>query len=294
MEKALHSFVFYLHNVKKVSENTIQSYQQDLRGLIDFLHHKKVKDMSHVTRTHLNGYLLYLEGQRFTAATIARKIASVRSFYHFLYREGWVQEDFSEMLHAPRVEKKLPEILTQEQVEKLLEAPRGTEPKQLRDKAMLELLYATGIRVTELVSLKLSDINLPMGFLVCGEGDRERVVPFGAQAKMALLAYAAGARNELVKDNGEKTLFVNCSGKPMSRQGFWKLVKYYAEEAGIGQDITPHTLRHSFAAHLVENGADLCSVQEMMGHSDISSTKIYANVDHSRIREVYRRAHPRK
>lgn len=294
MEKAVHSFVLYLHNVKKVSENTIQSYQQDLRGLIDFLHHNNVKDMDHVTQPHLYDYLLYLEGQKFTAATIARKIASVRSFYHFLYREGWVQEDLSEMLHAPHVEKKMPEILTQEQVEKLLEAPRGKEPKQLRDKAMLELLYATGIRVTELVSLKLSDINLPMGFLVCGEGDRERVVPFGGQAKMALLAYAAGARDEMVRDSGEKALFVNCNGKPMSRQGFWKLVKYYAREAGIDQDITPHTLRHSFAAHLVGNGADLRSVQEMMGHSYISSTKIYAGADHRRIREVYRMAHPRK
>lgn len=294
MEKAVHSFILYLHNVKKVSENTIQSYQQDLRGLIDFLHHKNVKDIAHVTKTDLYGYLLYLERKKFTAATIARKIASVRSFYHFLYREGWVQEDLSEGVHAPHVEKKMPEIMTREQVESLLEAPRGTEPKQLRDKAMLELLYATGIRVTELVTLKLSDVNLPMGFLVCGEGDRERVVPFGGQAKMALLAYAAGARDILVRDGGEKALFVNCNGKPMSRQSVWKLVKHYAEEAGIEQDITPHTLRHSFAAHLVGNGADLRSVQEMMGHSDILSTQRYADADHRRIREVYRKAHPRK
>lgn len=180
-----------------------------------------------------------------------------------------------------------------DEVVRLLEQPSGESAKEIRDKAMLELLYATGIRVTELITLKLGDVNLQMGYIVCRDASKERVIPFGNEAKNALLRYLQETRASMIEDQDSDYLFVNCSGQPMSRQGFWKLIKYYAKKAGIVADITPHTLRHSFAAHLVENGADLRSVQEMLGHSDISTTQIYANMNHNRIREVYAKTHPR-
>ena len=176
---------------------------------------------------------------------------------------------------------------------RLLEQPKSSSEKEVRDKAMLELLYATGIRVTELISLKISDVNLSVGFILCRDAHKERIIPFGKEAKKALKEYIENVRSKMMEDETSDILFVNCSGKPMSRQGFWKIVKFYAKRAGITSDITPHTLRHSFAAHLVENGADLKSVQEMLGHSDISTTHIYANINHNRLREVYAKAHPR-
>ena len=187
----------------------------------------------------------------------------------------------------------MPEILSTDEVNRLLDEPTGNSPKDLRDKAMLELLYATGIRVSELINLKVTDINLQVGYLICRDAKKERVIPFGAPAKRALTDYLKNSREVMVSDGGCDVLFVNCSGQPMSRQGFWRLVKYYARKAGITSDITPHTLRHSFAAHLVENGADLRSVQEMLGHSDISTTQIYANMSQNKLREVYAKNFPR-
>lgn len=283
----------YLHNVRKMAENTRLSYQRDLNKLQAFLKDMGITKVEDISRTNLNSYVLYLEKNHFAPATISRNIASVKAFYHFLFREHLVKEDISEELRAPKVEKKLPEIMTVSEVDRLLAQPAGESAKELRDKAMLELLYATGIRVSELVSLKLTDLNLKMGFVMCRDNERERVIPFGNTARNALMAYLEQARSALVWKEEEDTLFVNCSGQPMSRQGFWKLLKTYAAKAGIASEITPHTLRHSFAAHLVENGADLHSVQEMLGHSDISTTQIYANMNHNRIREVYAKAHPR-
>ena len=202
-------------------------------------------------------------------------------------------EDLSEQLKAPKIEKKVPEIMSPEEVIRLLEQPTGDTPKEIRDKAMLELLYATGIRVTELIALRISDVNMQLGVILCGDRTKERIIPFGAAARNALARYLEGTRDAMLENKTSDVLFANCSGQPMSRQGFWKLIKYYAKKAGIKADITPHTLRHSFAAHLVENGADLRSVQEMLGHSDISTTQIYANMNHSHIREVYAKAHPR-
>lgn len=293
MEREIETFITYLHNVKKKSENTRMSYRRDLYKLKDFLEERDVKKVQDISQTNLNSYVLYLEKNHFAPATISRNIASIKAFYHFLFREHIVNEDISEILKAPKLEKKLPEIMTVADVDKLLSQPAGNTPKELRDKAMLELLYATGIRVSELISLKLSDVNLKMGFVVCNDNGRERVIPFGNTARNALLAYLEHARDTMILHDEEEILFVNCSGKPMSRQGFWKLLKAYAAKAGIAYEITPHTLRHSFAAHLVENGADLHSVQEMLGHSDISTTQIYANKNHNRIREVYAKAHPR-
>lgn len=217
----------------------------------------------------------------------------MKAFYHYMEKEHKVSEDPSEQLRAPRIEKKMPTILTQEEVTRLLEQPGGASPKELRDTAMLELLYATGIRVSELISLKVSDVNLAMEYLTCSDSHKERIIPFGGIAKKALSRYLELGRPKLVGDEQEEWLFTNCSGQQMSRQGFWKLIKSYGKKAGIEAEITPHMLRHSFAAHMVGNGADLKSVQEMLGHSDISTTQVYAQIGHRRMREVYVNAHPR-
>lgn len=293
MEKYIDSFITYLHNVKKMSENTELSYRRDLKKVVDYLKEQGVTDIKKVTSTNLTGYVMYLEKNNFSAATISRNIASLKAFYHYLVKEGIVEADVAEDLKAPKIEKKIPEILSMDEVVRLLEQPSGESSKDIRDKAMLELLYATGIRVTELITLKTEDVNLNMGYISCKDASKERVIPFGNEAKKALTKYLNGTREAMLVDPNSEYLFANCSGQPMSRQGFWKLIKYYAKKAGINADITPHTLRHSFAAHLVENGADLRSVQEMLGHSDISTTQIYAHMNHSHIKEVYAKAHPR-
>lgn len=293
MEEYINGFMTYLHNVKKMSENTELSYRRDLNKVVTYLAEQGITDINKVTATNLTGYVMYLEKNKFSAATISRNIASLKAFYHYMVKEGIVSEDVATDLHAPKIEKKIPEILSMDEVVRLLEQPSGESSKDVRDKAMLELLYATGIRVTELITLKTDDVNLNMGYIVCKDANKERVIPFGNEAKKALTNYLSGTRDAMLADPNSEYLFANCSGQPMSRQGFWKLIKYYAKKAGIVADITPHTLRHSFAAHLVENGADLRSVQEMLGHSDISTTQIYAHMNHSHIKEVYAKAHPR-
>ncbi len=294
METEINLFMVYLHNIKKTSENTEMSYRRDLVKVKNFMQEQGIEDVKKITSTNLNSYILYLEKNQFSAATISRNIASLKAFYHYMCKEGMVMEDVAETLHAPKIEKKVPEVLSTDEVVRLLEQPSGNSPKEIRDKAMLELLYATGIRVTELITLKISDINMQMGYIVCRDNGKERIIPFGNAAKNALQHYLEGTRQVMVADAESEYLFTNCSGQPMSRQGFWKLIKYYARKAGIVSDITPHTLRHSFAAHLVENGADLRSVQEMLGHSDISTTQIYMNMNRNRLREVYAKAHPRR
>ncbi|MCR4585429.1 MAG: site-specific tyrosine recombinase XerD [Lachnospiraceae bacterium] len=291
--KETEEFITYLREVKKTSRNTELSYKRDLVKLENYLAGQGISDVTRVSVTTLQSYILYMERSGFASATVSRNIASIKAFFHFLFRKGYIKEDISEDLKAPKIEKKLPEILTTEEVNRLLEQPRGASPKDLRDRAMLELLYATGIRVSELISLNMSDVNLQVGYIMCRDARKERVVPFGAPAKRALGEYIKNARPMMIADQTSDVLFTNCSGQPMSRQGFWKLVKYYARKAGITSDITPHTLRHSFAAHLVENGADLRSVQEMLGHSDISTTQIYANMSQNRLREVYAKNFPR-
>lgn len=293
MEQEILDFIAYLHRVKKTSQNTELSYKRDLTKLCGYLKGQEIASVEKITATNLNSYILYLEGRGFAAATISRNIASMKAFFFYLYKNGIMKNDVAELLKAPKIEKRLPEILTMEEVERLLELPCSENPKTLRDKAMMELLYATGIRVSELLSLSISDVNLAMSFIICKEGIKERTIPYGGKAKKALMRYLDGPRDSLLGENRTSVLFTNCSGKPMSRQGFWKLLKSYAKKAGIDKDITPHTLRHSFAAHLVQNGADLHSVQEMLGHSDISTTQIYMQMKNSRLREVYEKAHPR-
>lgn len=293
MEERIQAFAVYLHNVKETSHNTELSYQRDLYKMADFLRGQGITKAEDITAVSLYAYVGFLEQENFKAATISRNIASVKAFCHYLLREGIIRADVSENLKAPRVEKKAPGILNMEEVEKLLEQPGHENPKEIRDRAMLELLYATGIRVSELIGLQLTDVNMQMGFIICHDRNKERAVPFGSKAREALTEYFFKARSRMIHEPEEQNLFVNCSGNPMSRQGFWKLIKNYAQKAGIAEEITPHTLRHSFAAHLVANGADLRSVQEMLGHSDISTTQIYATLNHNHIREVYAKSHPR-
>ena len=293
MEREVQEYISYLHNVKHTSNNTEMSYKRDLLKVCHFMQERGINSAAAVKEQDLKAYIHVLEEQKLAAATVSRNIASIKAFFLYLFSEGKIQNDAALCLKAPKIEKKMPEILTMGEVSALLEQANGDSPKEIRDKAMLELLYATGIRVTELISLKVSDVNLPMHFIMCRDPHKERMIPFGTQAHDALERYLGGVRAEMVEDKSSEILFANCSGKPMSRQGFWKLIKFYAKKAGITADITPHTLRHSFAAHLVENGADLKSVQAMLGHSDISTTQIYANMNHNRIREVYAKAHPR-
>ena len=294
MEREIQGFISYLHNVKQTSYNTELSYKRDLAKVCHFMAQRGITSVAAVKTDDLKDYIKDLESQKLAAATVSRNIASIKGLFQYLYSQGMLSEDISYQLKAPKIEKKIPEILTMDEVEALLEQTDGDLPKEIRDKAMLELLYATGIRVTELITLKISDVNLSMGVIMCKDAHKERMIPFGNKAKIALTRYLDGVREEMVEDKSSDVLFAYCSGKPMSRQGFWKLIKHYAKKAGITADITPHTLRHSFAAHLVENGADLKSVQEMLGHSDISTTQIYANMNHNRIREVYAKAHPRR
>ena len=293
MQKEIDSFVSYLHNIKKASTNTQLSYQRDLKKFMSFCESRGITSVKELTAKELEAYVDVMGEEQFKPATVSRNIASIKAWIHFLLGEGIIAEDISSSLKVPKIEKKIPEIMTMNEVVALLEQPAKDNPKEIRDKAMLELLYATGIRVTELITLRIEDLNLQMNYIICKDGSRERMIPFGPKARAALLRYIESVREEMLEDEKSNILFVNCSGKAMSRQGFWKLIKHYSKKAGITTDITPHTLRHSFAAHLVENGADLRSVQEMLGHSDISTTQIYANMNQNRVREVYKRAHPR-
>lgn len=293
METEIQKFILYLHNIKNTSKNTELSYRRDILKFRKYFAGLGIEDVALISENRLKEYIDFLENSKLSAATVSRNIASIKAYYHYLEEKGVINKDISDVLKAPKIEKKLPDILSAEEVVKLLEQPKGRTEKEVRDKAMLELLYATGIRVTELITLKISDVNLSVGFILCRDAHKERIIPFGKEAKKAMKEYIENVRGKMMEDDSSDILFVNCSGKAMSRQGFWKIVKFYAKRAGITSDITPHTLRHSFAAHLVENGADLKSVQEMLGHSDISTTHIYANINHNRLREVYAKAHPR-
>ena len=293
MTQDIQNFIQYLHQEKQTSENTEVSYARDLKKMSQYLATQGILHTGEVTATALNSYVLFLEREGRKPATISRNIASIKAFYHYMEKNCLLVSDPSELLKAPRIEKKMPTILSTEEVTRLLEQPCGNTSKEMRDRAMLELLYATGIRVSELISLKVSDVNLHMEYLTCTDVHKERIIPFGTVAKEALRVYIEQGRPKLTKGQKTEWLFTNCSGDAMSRQGFWKLIKNYGKKAGIKAEITPHMLRHSFAAHMISNGADLKSVQEMLGHSDISTTQIYAQMSQGRIREVYLKAHPR-
>lgn len=269
-------FEQYLREVKQASENTVQSYRRDLMQMITYLEEKGIREAAKVTKTSLHGYILHMEEQGKAATTISRMMAAIKAFFNYECMQARIRRNPAESLHAPKVEKKAPVILSVDQVSALLAQPSGQTPKEIRDKAMLALLYATGIRVSELIGIQMEDINMNIGFLVCRDGERERTIPFGRSAKAALEEYLEHARNELLRGKGSDYFFVNCTGGAMSRQVFWKIIKYYGEKAGIEEDITPHTLRHSFAAHLIARGADMRAVQTILGHSDMATTQMYA------------------
>lgn len=293
MNAYVEEYTSFMTNVRHKSLNTVESYRRDVAQYITYLESSGVSDVSSATKTTVLTYLLSLQKMGKASSTVSRTLASLRSFYLFMLQNGVVSSNPTLNLEAPHVEKKVPQILEGAEVERLLAEPDTTDNKGVRDKAMLELLYATGIRVSELINLDLTDVNIPMSFIRCRGGKKERIIPMGGKAKEALENYIKNVRGCMVKDENENALFVNCSGSRLSRQGFWKLIKYYQREAGINTEITPHTLRHSFAAHLFENGADLRSIQEMMGHADISSTQVYSKMISSKLREVYAKAHPR-
>lgn len=293
MNTYVKEYTSFMTDIRHKSLNTVESYKRDVTQYISYLDGTGVTDISSTTKTTVLSYLLYLQKEGRASSTVSRTLASLRSYYLFMMQNGVVKSNPTSNLEAPHVEKKIPKILSGEEVELLLEQPKNCDNKGIRDKAMLELLYATGIRVSELINLDVSDVNVPMSFVRCKGGKKERIIPMGHQEKDALENYINNVRKYMVKDENETALFVNCSGARLSRQGFWKLIKYYQHIAGIETDITPHTLRHSFAAHLLENGADLHSIQEMMGHADISSTQVYSRMMNSKIKDVYAKAHPR-
>lgn len=294
MDMLIDHFTHFLAVEKGLSANTLESYQRDLVMYVSYLREAGVKEIQDSSRTHIIGYLMSLQQKGRATATLSRNMASIRAFYQFLVRDKWMNNDPSIHLETPKIEKRLPKVLSVDEVERLLEGPDMTNPAGIRDKAMLELLYATGIRVSELVNLQISDVNLEMGFLKCmGKGSKERIIPLGRIAIEVVLKYMQAGRPRLMKASSEHALFLNHLGKKITRQGFWKIIKKYAQKAGVRIEITPHTLRHSFATHLLENGADLRSVQEMLGHADISTTQIYTHITRSRIKDVYAKTHPR-
>ncbi len=293
MEVQVENFINFLERDKRLSLNTLQSYRRDIEQYTTYLREINATNISATNKTTVIAYLLHLQKKGRATSTISRNLASIRSFYQFLHKNKIIDLDPTSELESPKVEKKLPQILSTQEVELLLDQPKCLDLKGIRDKAMLELLYATGIRVSELISLNLTDINLELGFIKCNKGTRERSIPIGSISIAAVNEYLLKSRNFLIQDANEEALFVNVNGKRLTRQGFWKIIKHYKNQANINKDITPHTLRHSFAAHLLENGADLRSIQEMLGHSDISSTQIYAQIAKNKIKEIYKKTHPR-
>jgi len=283
----------YLTNVKNASQNTLSSYMRDVRQYAGYFSSHFEGEMIHSTTAMISEYVDYLFGIGKSIATINRTLASLRSFFSYFSSEGDIASSPVTFVHYEKKEKKLPQILTNKEVDLLLRQPNCSDPKGIRDKAMLELLYASGIRVSELISLNLNDVNLTGEFVRCNNGKKTRIIPIYPDAVKALSHYIKMIRGNMISSSTENALFVNIAGERMSRQGFWKIIKTYQKQAKIEKDITPHTLRHSFAAHLLENGADLESIQQMLGHSDISSTQVYVQIVKSNLKNVYMRAHPK-
>lgn len=295
MEENITSFLYYLEHIKGASSNTVQSYERDLKYLEIYLQNEDKGKISQLKEVDIEAYLEDLKFHHKSAATVSRTLAAIRAFYQYLVKEQKLDDNPAKRIALPKIEKKAPRILTQEQIACLLEQPNRKDTKGIRDRAMLELLYATGIRVTELISLKVTDINLQQGYIMCRDAQKERTIPIGKTAVLSLQIYLGEVRHILLRDSEDKTLFVNCNGYPMTRQGFWKILKNYAHIAHIKGEITPHMLRHSFAAHLVQNGANLKSVQQMLGHSDISTTQVYMHLNKETevLMDVYQKSHPR-
>lgn len=294
MEGYVSAFINYLAIERGLAKNTLESYGRDLKQFQKYMNNLNLEVVKDSNKNVIEQYLENLHSKGRAVSTISRNIAAIKAFYQYLVKENYLENDPSQSLDTPKVEKKLPKTLSIHEVEELLKQPDIKLSGGIRDKAMLELLYATGIRVSELIALNISDINLDMGYIKCyGKGSKDRIVPLGSIAVKAVHDYIIKGRMKVVRTYDEPALFINHHGGRLTRQGFWKIIKKYAQEAGITKDITPHTLRHSFATHLLENGADLRSVQEMLGHADISTTQLYTQIIKNPLKEVYDKAHPR-
>ena len=292
MEKDIKNFLEFIKSDKKLSKNTLESYQRDILQYQEYLEEKK-RNYKEVNNENVLGYLDYLKGLDKKASTISRHLASIRLFYQYLLKNKIVKEDPTKGIQSPKIEKKAPSVLSSQEVSLLLEQPNGEGLKSIRDKAMLEVAYATGMRVTEIISLNVSDIDIESSLVTCKNENKQRIIPLGKLSLSALKEYMTIARPNMIKDDNETALFVNVNGKRLTRQGFWKIIKFYKEQAHITKDITPHVLRHSFATHLLQNGADLKSIQTMLGHSDISSTQVYMQFQDDSLKNIYNKAHPR-
>lgn len=284
----------YLTKIKQASVNTVFSYLRDIRQFSAWLQLTKGVSVDVATQVNISDYLTHLELEGRSKSTVSRSLASLKNFYGYVVSSGFLEESpVTVDIHVERGEKKLPQILTGKEVELLLAQPACVDPKGFRDKAMLEVMYATGIRVSELIDLDVGNVNVDLGVIKCSGSKKTRLIPLYPAALKALTVYINEIRDSMLADPEEQALFVNIGGARMSRQGFWKILKHYQQTAHIEKDITPHTLRHSFAVHLLENGADLNSVQELMGHSDISSTQMYANLINNKLKTVYEKCHPK-
>lgn len=283
----------YLSKVKQASDNTIASYMRDIRQFSDWLCSAENVDVIDATQLNISRYLAHLESDGKSGATVSRSLASLKNFYAYVVSSGFLEKTPITDIRIKRGEKKLPNILTGREIELLLAQPVCVDAKGYRDKAMLEVMYATGIRVSELIELDVEDVNVDQGIIKCNSLKKSRIIPLYPAALRALSVYLRDIRESMVSSKDEHALFVNINGARMSRQGFWKILKHYQETAHIDKEITPHTLRHSFAVHLLENGADLISLQELMGHSDISSTQLYTHMLNGNIKRVYEKCHPK-
>ncbi len=295
MQAQVEEFLHFLTVEKRYSVHTIAAYRNDLAQLLDFLTSGNVSSWSAVSRTHILDYLMYLKTREYVPSTIGRKVAAVKSFFHFLVADGVLQDNPTVAVDAPPVNKRLPHPLSLEEMARLLAQPaRSQTPKGLRDRALLELMYATGLRAGEVIALKVDAVDLEAGTVRClGKGNKERILPLYERAREALRDYLEKGRTRLLQGRNEQALFVNRQGRPLTRQGLWLLIKEYAEAAGITGEVTPHTLRHSFATHLLDGGAGLREVQQLLGHANISTTQIYTKVSTRRKRETYDQTHPR-
>ena len=292
MERQLKYFFDFLENDKKLSDNTLQSYKRDLKQFKRYVEACEI-NYNHVKEEDIKDYIKELQEEGKKASSISRCIASIRSFYQFVLKRKKIKVDPTANIQSPKIEKRVPSVLTSKEVELLLDQPKDVDLKGTRDKAMLEFAYATGMRVTEIISLNIDDVNLEEGYVTCKTGNKQRTIPLGTMSLNALKEYVDDARDVLIKNDDEKALFVNVNGGRLTRQGFWKIIKYYKEQAHITKDITPHVLRHSFATHLLQNGADLKAIQTMLGHSDISSTQVYMQFQDEGLKNIYKKAHPR-
>jgi integrase/recombinase XerD len=294
MKELLDEFINYLSVEKGLSKNTIASYRTDLSSFLNYLESKGFNNIEKIKRDNITVYLLYLKDKGLSGNSVSRALVAIKMFYRFLAQENFIKDNVAGVLESPKLIRPLPNVLNITEVEKLLSAPDIRDWMGIRDKAALELMYATGMRVSEMVDLPTSTINLDMGFIKCrGKGDKERIVPIGTHAKDSISRYIEKVRPSLLKGKSDNHLFLSRLGKRVSRQSFWKMIKKYAKKARIKKEIAPHTLRHSFATHLLERGADLRVVQEMLGHSDIATTQIYTHINKERLKSIHKQFHPR-